>query len=224
MFRWRRHLFYATHCIKTTWKLRIAVIAVLIIAVVSTRGFWTEWIARSLVCERDLAPSDVLLIENFDPQYLLFERAAALRQAGLAGRILVPVQASRDPNVANLVSYGIADVMAKYARLGAWESVPIPEIEPISLNAAAQIRNHLVDEHVKSVIVVTPGFRSRRSALVYRAVMDHGGPQIHCDPVFGATRRDRWTERWHGVQEVAEEFLKLQYYRFYVIPFRVRPS
>ena len=27
------------------------------------------------------------------------------------------------------------------------------------------------------------------------------------------------TETWHGTQEVALEFVMLQYYRFYVLPF-----
>jgi hypothetical protein len=221
---WRRHLVYTKHCIKTTWKLRIGAFAVVIIAVASTRGFWSVWVARSLVCEGDLAPSDVMLIENFDPYFVLFERAAALQTKGLAGRILVPVQASRDLNTANLVSQGVAEVMAKYARVRTWESVPIPEIEPISLNAAVQLRRYLAGEHVKSVIVVAPAFRSRRSALVYRAMLNHGGVDVRCDPVFGPSTPEGWTETWHGIQEVGLEFLKLQYYRWYVLPFLSRSS
>ena len=30
-----------------------------------------------------------------------------------------------------------------------------------------------------------------------------------------------WTESWHGIQEVVEQWLKLQYYRLYVLPFRL---
>ena len=44
------------------------------------------------------------------------------------------------------------------------------------------------------------------------------GTQLSCVPVFGSTTPQRWTATWHGIQGVVEEFLKLQYYRFYVIP------
>ena len=42
----------------------------------------------------------------------------------------------------------------------------------------------------------------------------------HCAPVFGEMTADTWNRSWHGVQQVAEQFLKLQYYRFYVLPLK----
>src|SRR5262245_49874166 len=101
---WRRHFFYSTVCVKTTWKFRIVVLAFIILALVSTRELWTPRTARSLVCAQEIAPSDVILIENFDPTYVLFERAAALEKAGVAPRALVPVQAGREPASVNHVS------------------------------------------------------------------------------------------------------------------------
>jgi hypothetical protein len=215
----RRHFFYRTESVKTTWKLRVATLALLILIGVLTRGFWAPQIARSLVCVEDLTPSDMVLVENFNPNYLLFERAAALESAGIASRFLVPVEASPDPKVAGLVSRGVAELMARQARLATWEIVVIKETEPISLNAAGQIRDRLARDQITSLTVVTSGFRSRRSLLVYRAVLGNAGTQVRCAPVFGPTTPERWTESWHGIQQVAEEFLKLQYYRFYVLPF-----
>jgi hypothetical protein len=215
---WRRHLLHTRPCVKTTWKLRLGMLLVLILAVTLTQQFWIVQIGHSLVCAQEVAPSDVILIENFDPNYVVFERAAALERAGLAPRTLVPVQASRDPGVPNPIFKGIAEVMARQARLTTWEAVPIQEIEPISLNAAGQVRRRLEEEHVRSLILVTSAVRSRRSSLIYRAVLDDTDMQFRCDPVVGATRPEAWTATWHGVQEVVLEFLKLQYYRFYVLP------
>jgi hypothetical protein len=224
---WRRHFFYSKESTRTTWKLRIGALVVVMLIWMVTSGFWTTEIARSLVCARDVTPSDVILIENFDPNYLLFARAAALEKAGLARRALVTVQiyqAPSGPPVINPVSQGIAEVMARQARIGVWGIIPIRETEPISLNAAAQIREHLAREQVKSLIVVTTGFRSRRSLLIYRAVLNGSDVQVRCDPVFGPTTPERWTNTWHGIEEVAQQFLKLQYYRFYVLPFSSRAS
>jgi hypothetical protein len=46
-----------------------------------TRGLWTLRIGQSLVCTVEMSPSDVILVENFNPYYLVFERAAALHKA-----------------------------------------------------------------------------------------------------------------------------------------------
>ena len=143
-------------------------------------------------------------------------------RAGLAPRAFVPVRGSDDIATADPVAKGIADLMAQQARLGPWEPLPIKAPEPISLNTARQIRRQVVRDNVRSMIIVTPGFRSRRTALIYRHVLKDRGTQISCAPVFGQLAPERWTERWHGIQEVVEESLKLQYYRLYVLPFLAR--
>src|SRR5712691_1453214 len=121
MPEWRRHFFYSKESVRTTWKLRVGTLVLVILIAAVTRGFWVSRLAGSLVCTGELAPSDIILVENFNPNYLVFERAAELQKTGLAPRALVPVQASRDPAIANPVSEGIADVMGRQARLAAWE-------------------------------------------------------------------------------------------------------
>jgi len=159
------------------------------------------------------------MVENFDPTYILFERAEQLQRAGRSKGILVPIQALGKPGVPNLVSRDVAATMARYARIMVWDALPIAEIEPITLHAAFQLRDRLVGQHVKSITVVTSAFRSRRSALVYGTVFGEAGILVRCEPVNSLEAPDRWTASWHDIQTVLEEFLKLQYYRFYVMPF-----
>lgn len=204
--------------LKTAGKASVVVLIVVVVAMVTSR-WWTAEIARSLVCAEDVERSDALLVENFDPTYLLFERAEALETAGVARVTLVPVEADDAAGGVNLVSRGIAEVMARQARLRVWRLMPISYIEPISLNAAIEIRRQLLRDGIRSVVVITPGFRSRRSALVFRATLGGVGIAVHCVPVFSRSSPEQWTKTWHGIQEVTEEFLKLQYYRFYVLPF-----
>src|SRR5438552_11627057 len=156
--KWERHLFYRKESLKTTWKLRVALLVGVVLIVSVTRGFWITGIGRSLVCNQDGRSGDAILVENFDLNYLLFERAAALQRTGLGARILVPTDASSDPTKPNLVSKNIVEVMARVARLQYSEIIPIQEIEPISLNAAYQIREFLTRQNIRSVVVVTPGF------------------------------------------------------------------
>jgi hypothetical protein len=71
------------------------------------------------------------------------------------------------------------------------------------------------------VIVVTPMFRSMRSDLVYQAVLVPAGIRVYCVPAAGLETPKNWTKSWHDIQEVTEQFLKLLFYRFYVLRHRL---
>jgi hypothetical protein len=185
-----------------------------------TSGLWVTGIGRSLTCDERVSESDAILIENFDPDYLLFERAAALQKAGLASRVLVPGEASSVPDVPNPVSIGFVEVMARVAHLEHVTYIPVREREPITFSVAQQVRSFLVKNGIRSVILVSPGFRSRRSFLVNKAVLGDVAVTVDCVPVFSQTVTPAtWTRTWHGLQVVLEQLAKLQYYRFYVLPF-----
>src|SRR5262245_21905638 len=98
---WTRHFFYRTEHTRTTWKFRVGFVALVVVAAWLTRGWWTVAIAGSLVCEANGTTSDAILVENFDPDYLVFERATALRRAGLAARVLVPIPTDPDTSEVN---------------------------------------------------------------------------------------------------------------------------
>jgi hypothetical protein len=185
----------------------------------ATSGIWTQAVGRSLVCQADFAASQAVLIENLEPDYLLFERAARLRRAGRAPRVIVPVWVDRGTATPNDVFLGIAEVMARISSLGAYEVVPVRQAEPITLTAARDVDEFLRRERISSITLVTPLFRSRRSALVAAATLEQSGIEVRCQPVEGTRSVETWPASWHGIQMVGEQWLKLQYYRFYVLPF-----
>jgi hypothetical protein len=190
-----------------------------IVALWLSRGWWSIAIARSLICEETLAPSDAILVENFDPDYLLFQHARNLRRAGLAARVLVPVPVDPGTMTPNAVSLGVADVMSRLSQIGQVEIIPIRGVEPITLNALRDVQTFLERERIRSVIVVTPLFRSRRSALVYGATLGRAGIAVYYQHVEELRGVNTWTREWHGVEEVAEQWVKLQYYRLWILPF-----
>jgi uncharacterized SAM-binding protein YcdF (DUF218 family) len=219
--KWQGLLFNRQESIKMTWKLRLAILMFVILMASVTRGVWILRIGQSLVCPEEIGQSDLILVENFDTDYLVFERAAELYKAGFASRVLIPTQVSANPDKPDkrpdTVSRGITELMSRLARIEDPEIIPIRAIEPISLNAAYQIRDFLTKEHLRSVIVVTSGYRSKRSYLVYHAVLPPAGIKVYCTPVFGLNTPANWTKTWHDIQEVTEQFLKLQFYRIYVL-------
>ncbi len=125
-----------------------------------------------LVCDSHDETPDLIVIDNLDSDYLLFEKAAELRERGFAGKVLVPVQASgRNPAKPNLVSREIVDVMVRVAGLEGVNIIPIQQEEPITLNAARQVRGHLEGTNVKTVLVLTSGFKSKRILLIFKQVL-----------------------------------------------------
>jgi hypothetical protein len=217
---WARHLVYRAEHTKTTWKLRLGLLTLVLAVFWLTSGWWTVAIARSLVCDANPAPSDAIIIENFDPDYLLFERATQLRRAGIAARVLVPVWMDPGTQTPNDVTLGIVQVMARISRIGTIEVVPTSNVEPITLSTARDVQRFLERERIRSVIVVTPLFRSRRSALVYGATLGRAGIAVRFQPVQESRGVNTWIRSWHGIEEVVQQWLKLQYYRLYVLPFR----
>jgi hypothetical protein len=214
---WSRHFFHRKESLRATWKLRLAVVG-LIVPILLTRGIWTEWIAQGLVCDADIAPSDALLIENFDPDYLLFEHAETLRRSGVAPRVFAFVEKGRGPGGLNGISQGFTAILADAAHLPSAEFIPISATsEPITLNVAHQIRDYLTARHVKSIVLVTRNFRSRRSLLIYDSVLSKAGIRVGCAPVVGMETAENWTETNHGMADVVLQFIKLQYYRLWVL-------
>ena len=185
-----------------------------------TRGYWIPATARSLTCSEDTRASDLILVDNSEQDYLAFEKAANLRKAGIAAKVAVPVQADpRNPDMPHAMFADFTRVMARVAWLGDFDMIPVPEREPITLNVAYRVREYVTRGQVRSVTISVPAFRSRRTMLIYNTVMLGAGVTLRCAPVFGRTTAANWTSSWHGIEDVVEQFLKLQYYRFAVLPF-----
>jgi hypothetical protein len=193
-------------------------VVLLVVALWVTSGWWIVAIARSLTCDASLAPSDAILVETFDLDYVLFERARELLRAGLASRVLVPAPTDAATQEPDAVAAGTVELLARLSRVGRVEIVPVRQVEPITLNAARDVQRFLEREHIRSIIVVTPLFRSRRSALVYDATLGRAGIAVRYQPVQTSVGLRAWTRSWHGIQGVVEQWLKLQYYRLYVLP------
>ena len=217
--RWTRHFVYRSERLRTTWTFRLGLVATMVAAVWLTSGWWTVAVARSLACQGQPARSDAIVIENFDiDNYLVFERAGELRRAGLAPRVLVPVMSDAHQRP-NAVALGTTRLLTDLARVGDVDIVPIREVEPISLNAARDVLQFVEAQGLRSVVIVSPVFRSRRSALIYNATLGRARIRVTCEPVHGVPGPETWTQTSHGVQNVVEQWLKLQYYRLYVLPF-----
>lgn len=202
-----------------TRKIGILILGLLLLAatgIILTADYWCVQIGESLVCEESVQPSDAILIDNLDHNYLLFEKAQALVNSGMANRVFVLVSADRSGKRAGKVDAGFVEVMAKVAWLREYELIPFQQKEPITLNAALQTAEFLDSQPINSILLITPDFRSKRSFSTFRSVFEPRGMILSCVPVFGTRTPTNWTKTWHGIQEVGLQFLKLWYYRLVV--------
>ena len=210
---WQRQIVYRTTGYRTTWKFRLLVVGLLVALPLATRGWWVPALGKSLVCDSEFERPDLIVIDNLDSDYLLFEKAGELREHGVGERLLVPVQASgRNPEKPNLVSREIVDVMVRVAGLDGTEIVPIKQDEPITLNAARQVGEFLKGTNVKTVLILTSGFKSQRIHLIFKKVLSEMGIDTYCLPVWGSRTPENWAASWHGIQEVVLQLGKLGYY------------
>jgi hypothetical protein len=195
----------------------LLVIVALCIGGYASRKTWLRLGAESLVCVPSEAPSDAALIDNVDHNYTLFERAQWLKAHGLASIVLVPILSSASDGEPNDVSLGFVDVMCRISRVSDCITFHVPSVEPITLNLARGTAQELNARGIRSMLLVTDGFRSRRAFDVYAAVLNPSGITVHCQPVFGSHTPLNWSESSHGVEEVGLQFIKLWYYRIIVM-------
>jgi hypothetical protein len=206
----------------TTWKFRLLLLLAAVSLAYVTYPGWLVAIGNSLVHDEELKPAEVILLENYDTDYAVYEAAHDLVQAGYASRILVPVRALGEPPRVSTVEKGFAEAMSRIARIDDWEVLPVQHTEPVSLNVARQIADFLEQRAIRSVIVVSPRFRSARSYLVYKTIFTPRGIRIQCRAAAPSeVTVDSWWHTWHGIQDISLEFGKLLYYRVWVLQ-RVR--
>ena len=200
---------------------RLAAVLVLAVAaagVWSSRATWLQAMAETLVCKPGDGTADAVLIDNVDPNYLLFEAAQRLRTRGHGTVVIVPVLRSPWDEEPISVRRGMAELMCKVAGIAPCDTFETIVKEPISLHLAFDAANALEARGAHSVLLVTSGFRSKRSLEVYGAVLGPRGIAINCQPVFGGQDTSNWFDTGHGVEKVVLQLLKLWYYRIGVLP------
>jgi hypothetical protein len=184
--------------------------------VVAGRRVWVPAIAQRLLCTEGNVTADALVLDNLDANYAIFKRAAQIQQAGKINRVFVSAVLEGPDDI----DARVVDLMARVSGLHRWEVIATDETEPVALHAAMRVRRVLARENIRSIMLVSPGFRSRRTFLAYRSVLDGAAIGLECVPVIEEYRTVSWTGTWHGIQEVVLQLLKLEYYRLYVLPKR----
>ena len=84
--------------------------------------------------------------------------------------------------------------------------------DPITLTAARGALETISKEDVKSAILLSPGFHTRRSYLIYQHLCIPFQIKIFPSACFNSYQLDHWWSQEGGLRDFTEEFLKLAYY------------
>ncbi len=84
--------------------------------------------------------------------------------------------------------------------------------EPITLTAARGALEAISKEGVRSVILLSPGFHTRRSYLIYQYLSNPFQIKIFPSACFKSYQLDHWWSQENGWRDFITEFLKLVYY------------
>jgi hypothetical protein len=198
-------------------RILAAAIGLCVVTAYVSSDWWLGAFGQSLVCDDGGPITTTLLLDNFDNEFGLFRRGAELERSGVATRVVVPVTSPAQPDAAR-AAQEVASAFARVAGLSRWEMVAVREEEPISLHTARRVRDFLVAEHIPEVTLVSSRYRSRRSDLIYRAVLSERGIRMTCMPLWEVADPAEWTHTWHGIENAVSQFFKLQYYRLWVMP------
>lgn len=97
-----------------------------------------------------------------------------------------------------------------------------PVDPPLTLTSARGAVETISQEDIKSAILVSPGFHTRRSYLVYQYVCRPFQIKIFPSACLKSHQLDNWWSQEDGLRDFTTEFVKLSYYlaRGY-IPFKL---
>lgn len=84
--------------------------------------------------------------------------------------------------------------------------------EPLTLTEAQGAMKVIAKTNIKSAILLTPGFHTRRSYLVYQCIADPYKITIYPQACLNGYKLEKWWTQEGGPRDFATESLKLAYY------------
>jgi hypothetical protein len=140
-----------------------------------------------------------------------------LLSSGKVKRVVIVLQ-----NIASVHRpYGIKgnypdNVRQKLKNIGLKETefkvIVVPSQHPITLKAAEVVLASLSKENIKSAILLSPGFHTRRSYLAYQYAGIPLQIKIFPSACFTEYQLDKWWVQELGVRDFTYELLKLVHY------------
>ena len=195
---------------RRSFRLVTLLVALLVWALVA-------WGAGSfLVTRSELASADVLVLLSGAPNYAeRAQRAAELWHERRAPRIVVTNDGTRGPwsqaQQRNPFFYERTLVELQRAGVPAESVQVLPQVVGSTFDEAQAIKSYAEANGIRSVLVVTSAYHSRRALWTYRRVFSNEDTVIGVSPAAGEGSA-LWWLTIEGWRTVPVEYVKLIYY------------
>ena len=175
--------------------------------------------ANFLVTRSELASADVAVLLSGAQDYQeRAQHAASLWYERRVPRILVTNDGTRGPwyqaEQRNLFFYERSVNELEFDSVPTKEITVLPNVVESTYDEAKAVRVYADANAVKSIVVVTSAYHSRRALWTYRRVFSDSKIQVGLSPAAdeGAFKRAFWWLTVSGWKTVPVEYLKLVYY------------
>jgi uncharacterized SAM-binding protein YcdF (DUF218 family) len=179
------------------------------------------WIAaRALIVKADLASADALVVLSGSSSYLeRTQRAAELYRQGRAPVVLLTNDHTRGGWSSALqtnpffVDRAIDELTKQGVPLE--RIIIVPGVAASTQSEAVIVRDYAASKGLRSVLIITSAYHSRRALRTFRKTFEGTGVVIGLEPSSKASPSAAfWWLRPSGWRDVAGEYVKLTYYRF----------
>jgi hypothetical protein len=113
--------------------------------------------------------------------------------------------------IINLYIYEFSDDTSRYKKL------PIQPKDPVTFNLAKQVFENLKDKKYRKIILISESYHSYRSKLAFEKVFQNSGTEISTIPAEMGITKENWWESDTGLSTTFSEFIKLIYYKLFVL-------
>lgn len=182
---------------------------------------WTA--AHGLIVRSDLARADAILVLAGSSTYVeRTNRAAQLFHEGRAQKIILTndnlqsgwsAEWQRNPL---FVERAADELKRRGVSAEKIEVVPGPVMS--TYDEAVRLRQYATERELKSILIVTSAYQSRRALWIFRRVFQDSGVLIGMEPVAPGEQAPRpviWWAHRLGWELVPGEYLKMIYYRLH---------
>ena len=180
------------------------------------------WVAdRALIVKAEIGSADALVVLSGSSSYLeRTQKAAELFREGRAPLILLTNDHTRGGWSSKLQTnpYFVERAVDELLKQGVpGERIRIvPGVAESTQSESVIVKEYVAAKGLKSILIITSGYHSRRALRTFRTTFDGTGVAIGLDPSTTGPQTPSafWWLRPSGWRDVAGEYVKLIYYRF----------
>lgn len=168
---------------------------------------------------------DAVVIENWlTPQTTMIKIADSLYRSKIIRNIYIT---HFKPNSNKLFTGGevpkfIHEVINLYVLeftndTSLYKKIPIEPEDPITLNLANQVAEHIKSKNYRKIIVLSESNHSQRTKLAFLKAFEKSGIEVISVPVEMGINKENWWRSDVGLSSTFSETIKLIYYWLFVL-------